>query len=276
MKKFIVLFILLASLNAFAQENSILWKVEKCNAVSYLLGTNHVFGKTFLESNKQIIAALKSADVVLLENIETKDSIVNARQPFTYVNSLTPAEKAILEKVVDKNIDASKLTIRELLLLTQNYWDKFSCLNKKYKQDVLMMDAYIQNYALAQKKQVFGLEPMATTIDFVQNEYLKGVEETKMIASLKYKLDAISKGQIHNNCEMDELYATGKFKFTLDTSLNLPIITTRNNNWISKIYEVLGDNKKAFIAIGAAHLDYKNGIIAMLKQKGYTVTPVVL
>jgi len=276
MKKIIVLFILLASFNVAAQENSILWKVERGKAVSYLLGTNHVFGKTFLENNNAIIKALKDADVVLLENIETKDSIVNARQPFAYVNSLAPAEKTVLEKVVDKNVDVSKLTIRELLLLTQNYWDKFSCLNKKYKQDVLMMDTYIQNYALAQKKQVFGLEPMATTIDFVQNEYLKGVEETKMIASLKYKLDAISKGQIHNNCEMDQLYTIGKFKFTFDTILDLPIVTTRNNSWITKIYEVLADNKKAFIAVGAAHLDYKNGIIAMLQQRGYTVTPVAL
>lgn len=276
MKKFIVLFILLASLNTVAQENSILWKVEKGNAVSYLLGTNHVFGKTFLENNNAIIKVLKDADVVLLENIETKDSIVNARQPFAYVNSLAPAEKSILEKVVDKNIDASKLTIRELLLLTQNYWDKFSCLNKKDKKDILSMDSYIQNYALTQKKQIFGLERMATTIDFVQNEYLKGVDEAKMIASLKYKLDAISKGLIHNKCEMHQLYTTGKFKFTFDTTLDMPIITTRNNNWITKIYEVLADNKKAFIAVGAAHLDYKDGIIALLKQKGYTVTPVVL
>ena len=47
----------------------------------------------------------------------------------------------------------------------------------------------------------------------------------------------------------------------------------RNQNWIPKIEEKIKDHS-CFIAVGAAHLPGDKGVLNMLKQKGYTVTPV--
>jgi uncharacterized protein YbaP (TraB family) len=49
----------------------------------------------------------------------------------------------------------------------------------------------------------------------------------------------------------------------------------RNKNWVPKIATFIAQ-KKTFIAVGAGHLGGPNGLIRLLEQKGYTLTPIVL
>jgi hypothetical protein len=51
------------------------------------------------------------------------------------------------------------------------------------------------------------------------------------------------------------------------------LLVTRNKNWIP----VMGDMMKqqpTFFAVGAGHLGGKNGVIALLREEGYTLQPV--
>ena len=240
MKRIIIIFTLFISFSIFGQENSILWKIEKDSVVSYILGTNHIFGKAFIEKDQKIYTALKSSQIVLLENIQSKDSIINSRKAFHYTDNLSESEKKTLQKVIDKNINADNFTIRELLLLTQNYWDRLSCLNDKEKKDKTVMDDFIKDYAIQTKKRLVGLENISETINFIEKEYLKDVDETKMIASLKFRLNGISKGTVQNNCDMDHLYSTGKYKFDFSSDVVYNIIYDRNKNWIRKVLFING------------------------------------
>jgi len=274
MKKLIFLLAVFIYIPMFAQENSILWKVEKDGVVSYLLGTNHIFGKAFVTDNKKIMGALKSCEVVMLENIQPKDPIINSRKPFGYINDLSAEEKATLEKIIDIKMDAAKYTIKELLLVTQNYWDRQSCVHSK-EQDNLRMDDFIHEYAITSGKELSGLEDIAETMAFIETEYLKDVDPAKMAASLKYRLNGIIKNK-PQNCDMNDLYAKGKYKFDFKSEVVYNIIYLRNKNWMEKITAVMADKKSAFIAVGAAHLDYTTGLIALLTAQGYTVSPVKL
>ena len=47
----------------------------------------------------------------------------------------------------------------------------------------------------------------------------------------------------------------------------------RNINWIPKIKDYASKGK-AFIAVGAGHLGGENGVIRLLENQGYKVTPV--
>jgi uncharacterized protein YbaP (TraB family) len=170
----------------------------------------------------------------------------------------------------------SKLTIKELLLLTQNYWDKTSCLDIEKKKGKTQMDEYIKECALQYKKEVIGLENIAETIGYIDTEYLKGIEESEIIASLKYRLDKIAKGAAPGSCEVEKLYATGRYKFDFANDLIYNLIYLRNINWKIKIDKALDTKKSLFIAVGAAHLDYTTGLIALLSARGYIVTPVNL
>jgi len=50
----------------------------------------------------------------------------------------------------------------------------------------------------------------------------------------------------------------------------------RNKKWISILEENLFDKKYKilFVKVGIGHLDYSNGLIMLLKNKGYQLTPI--
>lgn len=51
------------------------------------------------------------------------------------------------------------------------------------------------------------------------------------------------------------------------------MLTGRNRRWLPKIESVIAE-KPTFIAVGGGHLGGANGIVNLLKQKGYTVTAI--
>jgi uncharacterized protein YbaP (TraB family) len=50
------------------------------------------------------------------------------------------------------------------------------------------------------------------------------------------------------------------------------LVTDRNQRWIPKIEEFLRGNKRALVVVGAGHLVGKDGVVELLKKKGFKVT----
>jgi uncharacterized protein YbaP (TraB family) len=50
------------------------------------------------------------------------------------------------------------------------------------------------------------------------------------------------------------------------------LLVDRNRAWLPKIEALFARPKPAFVVVGAAHLVGTDGLIAMLRAKGYTVT----
>jgi uncharacterized protein len=51
------------------------------------------------------------------------------------------------------------------------------------------------------------------------------------------------------------------------------MLKNRNQNWIPVIAKAM-KQKPGFFAVGAAHLAGEHGVISLLRQKGYKVSPV--
>jgi hypothetical protein len=49
------------------------------------------------------------------------------------------------------------------------------------------------------------------------------------------------------------------------------LLVERNRNWIPKIEALFARPRPAFVVVGAAHLVGPDGLIALLRAKGYTV-----
>jgi uncharacterized protein YbaP (TraB family) len=60
---------------------------------------------------------------------------------------------------------------------------------------------------------------------------------------------------------------------TVISHQQLKILVERNEKWIPQIIQMLKE-QKCFIAVGAAHLGGPNGVIRLLEEKGYKITPV--
>lgn len=276
MKYYFILLFFLFNLSLYSQEKSIFWKIEKDSITSYLLGTDHLFGKSFIDKNEKIIMALKSSQLVFTENIKSADSIVNSRNASNIIENLTSDEKNKLLEIFDKKLNINNLSLKELILTTDKYWSIFSCFSNKERKDKILMDDYIKKLSSTYKIKLVGLEDISETLKFLEKEYLNGYTDEKLISILKYKLDGFSKNLAHNNCSIHELYRNKLYNFNFNDVGDTKLLDSRNFIWIPKIISELENKKQVFIAVGIAHLDYKNGLIEQLKQKGYTITQIIL
>jgi uncharacterized protein len=53
------------------------------------------------------------------------------------------------------------------------------------------------------------------------------------------------------------------------------LLYQRNQNWADTLAKILPENKPLFIAVGAAHLPGAKGLIQLLRDKGFEVTPLL-
>ena len=59
----------------------------------------------------------------------------------------------------------------------------------------------------------------------------------------------------------------------LDGNFEKELIDKRNIKW-TPIIEAAAKEAPSFFAVGAGHLGGKNGVINLLRRKGYSVSPV--
>ena len=100
---------------------------------------------------------------------------------------------------------------------------------------------------------------MSWIIDFLDNEE-QGKEDWKEMLKLYKTQDVEALGKSLNDYPEYKRYED-------------ELLTKRNKRWIPQI-EKLAKEKSVFVAVGAAHLGGKNGVIKLLKAAGYKVKPV--
>jgi uncharacterized protein len=55
-------------------------------------------------------------------------------------------------------------------------------------------------------------------------------------------------------------------------SLYKPLVTDRNQRWLPQVEQLLKGNDNALVVVGALHLVGKEGLLELLRRKGYTIT----
>ncbi|HVT86968.1 MAG TPA: TraB/GumN family protein [Chitinophagaceae bacterium] len=141
------------------------------------------------------------------------------------------------------------------------------------------MEQLIMQEAKNNEKEIKGLETMAyqagildsipytlqakqlvNYIDSVQ----KGVDETKEFNEL---VDAYKKEDLN---KLEELTKESDIGMSRYTDI---LLYNRNRNWVKKL-KTLMPGKSLVIAVGAGHLPGEKGVINLLRNEGYTVTPI--
>jgi uncharacterized protein YbaP (TraB family) len=138
------------------------------------------------------------------------------------------------------------------------------------------LDMYLMKKAQDFHKEIIGIETIEEQIralDFIplkeQATMLLEIVEpdtTKKPESLDDLVDIYAKG------DLDAIYTFYK-KEDLSNTFNASLITNRNHRMADRIDSII-KKKTLFTAVGALHLPGDEGVINLLRKKGYTVTPV--
>ncbi len=287
------LFIILFYSKTQAQEkldNTLLWRISGngLKEPSYLYGTIHINDKRVFQLGDSVhaaIAATKGLAAELDMFSFTNEMIAGIIEDYT--EDEPPASKAIIKKeVLVKNElnksqwDNYKKALEKLLKIKA---DKITVTDleryKKYQKDKMyrggemstVLDAWLLTFAKKTGKWVGGIEDFGDQEEYISTKPMR-VEELveDVIYGGKYydsqlswmidqylnaRLDSVDKmyNSLHN--EKDE-------------------IMIKRNKKMAYRMDSLSAVRSTFFAIGMAHLPGEEGVINLLREKGFIVSPV--
>ena len=278
-RKYIVaiLFSLFAA-HAFPQQKtnySLLWKItgKGMSKPSYLFGTMHVKDKRVFNFSDSVMLSLQSCTRFALEvhpdtlmikmfaSLQNSDSLRN-------IDKLLSKEQyeALAKKFQVKNGYEMGKTDPMLLesLMEQD--------DKKPNDEVSFIDAYLYGIARTLNKNIMGLEDAASQFD----QYY-GSRDAIRQRLLDLLDDDVETEKDESKEEMIKIYSTGNldeiYKYIINVGMIDSTIIARNKVMAGSMIKYMAD-EPLFTAVGAAHLPGPDGVIALLRQAGYTVTRV--
>ncbi len=139
-------------------------------------------------------------------------------------------------------------------------------------------DTSLMKNAVAMKKPVVGLETVASQIKVIDSKpidkqakdlYEMAADPEKSIKELKNMMAVYKVG------DAEKIFAVTESMMTTDKEFQRRLLDERNIAWIPKL-EAAFKEKPTFVAVGAGHLGGRNGVIKLLRKKGYNVATVKL
>jgi uncharacterized protein len=266
-----------------ADAKTFAWKVSGKGGVIYLVGSVHLLSKDFYPLNPAIEAAYKDADL-LVEEVDMAEMLDPGSQlgflSRGMLPSSTPLEKTISPAtyaLVTKRAGDLGLPLEPLkllkpwmvaLMLVQMEWQRAGF------DPELGLDKHFYDQAKADGKKVQGLETAEYQISRL-DEMPMPQQERLLSESLK-DLDS----ERANMTKLVEAWRSGDgaaverivlSELKQEPVLYQRLLVERNRNWVPKIEALFARPRHALVVVGAAHLVGPDGLLTMLKAKGYTV-----
>jgi uncharacterized protein YbaP (TraB family) len=138
----------------------------------------------------------------------------------------------------------------------------------------LGLDKYFYDKATAAKKPVVGLETAEFQID--RFDKMPDVLQEQMLRSSLNEMESQGdelKGMIAawKRGDTAALEKTVRTSFAAYPAAYASLIVERNRNWIPELEKCFSRSKPCFVVVGAAHMVGPDGLLALLRQKGYKI-----
>lgn len=285
-KSIAVVAVLLMSSGVFAQakkvesinsnDKSLLWEISGngLSKSSYLYGTIHMIcGNDYLLSDKTKKAFTASDNLVLEVNLSDPKELSVAQQlaygkePLS--KTLSPEQLNDLDALLQKRTGMTVKQVDKFSLMTVISlitMKSFGCVDiKSYEMEFIAM-------AKESDKSVTGFETLQAQMDFLS----KGYSDAEMITMLQESNDDTTKKMVQNYIQenLPELYKDITAPKVMNEKARKWLLDVRNENWVVKMPDMMKD-KSTFFAVGAAHLLDEQGVINLLRKKGYIVKPIL-
>jgi len=282
MKKFCLIIILsiISFIDIYAQENNsyeLLWQIESeaQSAPSYLFGTMHVKDKRAFNFSDSVMTSIEKCEIFALE-VEP-DSIVGAMFGTMFESDTTDYLKDLLSADEYKRFklrfkertgyDYDDLDSKNPMILDAMIQPEFSKPDDKQS----FVDAYLYGIAKTMNKKTTGLEDIRTQMDMFS--YASKKEQREMAIDL-LQYDTEDYEGVYD--KMADLYSTGDIGLMADffgPQSEDSMMVARNHVMANSMVRLMNENT-TFAAVGTAHLWGEEGVIELLRKKGYTVSPV--
>jgi uncharacterized protein YbaP (TraB family) len=264
-----------------ASARDFLWKVTGKTGTVYLVGSVHMLSRDFYPLSQTLEQAFKESDL-LVEEADLAELLAPQAQLLMLSRGMLPSGQS-LDKVVSpetfaavtKRVAVLGLPIEPLkrfkpwslaLMLTQIEWQ-----NAGFDGE-LGLDRHFYDRARSDGKRIQGLETAAFQI--AQLDGIPMDVQERMLAEAIDEVDTemanistLAKAWKSGDAETIERIVLQDMK--KEPAIYDRLLVARNRNWLPQLEALFARPGRAFVVVGAAHLIGPDGLIAMLKAKGY-------
>ena len=284
MKKIASLLSMLVVLMSGYSQSSVLWEVKGngLTKTSYLFGNLKFISEKEFRIPKDVAERLKACKLFALEDQVDHHAQheLNVALHFPKGQSLaTVLSAAEYKKVTD-------FFVKEFGINKQSFESKYA------KIKPLALSILMTRLSLGEKLKFYDLELlvfakknklMAYSLEDIEREAeaINAYPIFNQVKALLYSIENFETQKSEFKNIMD-IYPHGPleeiFEFTLHPVENNPIFVEefyykRNREWVPKLEKMMKENS-SFISVGASHFEGNQGLLELLKSKGYTLTPL--
>ncbi|HMU32268.1 MAG TPA: TraB/GumN family protein [Pyrinomonadaceae bacterium] len=277
---------ILAQNAAPAEESALLYKISGKNLAkpSYIFGTIHLICpkdmfpadvlKGYLNQTSQLILELDLSDPAIVAAIVKGSTLPDGK---SVKDSMKPEQYAKIDTMFK-----SYLGISYDLVQTMKPSLVSAMLFRSPKvvgcQGATAYDTFLADAATAAKMPISGLETVEDELAAVDSQPLdKQIEDLVKVADDPEKTFNSFKELYSAYIKQDSkgLYKTTIVDGEMDKAMKTKLLTDRNAVWLPLIEQNIS-SRPTFIGMGAAHLGGDDGVLHLLKKKGYKITPIRL
>jgi uncharacterized protein YbaP (TraB family) len=277
MKKLLLYFL---CLSGFSQAQ-LLYQISGngLTEASYLYGTIHILPKDKFELSNSLKRAFDASTTIAMEvdlDMSGAEKIALAQKV------MLPDGKTLKDFMAAQDYLQLKAYCIDSLQWSESKFERSSKLKPMFFSSVLIqenmsnMASYEMEFnkmAKKKKKETIGLEtiefqlglfdqlPMQTQVDMLKQDYKSDMKsyDTLLACYLREDLETLGK------LMAEETSAYPEF--------NELLLVQRNKSWIAPMRAQM-QKESTFFGVGAAHLSGPDGVVALLRAQGFTVTAI--
>ena len=272
-----------------AEENALLWEISGKGLAnpSYLFGTIHMIGKEDFFLTDATKSSLEKAQQVTFE-IDMEDMMDVAKLVPLLMKSFMANDTTLSDllneedyKLVEEHFEAVGLPmmflnrIKPMFLSALGGEDMFS-LGSGEESQMVSYEMELMQMAQGRQLPIEGLE----TAEYQMSMF----DSIPYTVQAQMLVESIKSGSADDGqfAQMVELYKNqdllGMQAMMADEASGIGgyedlLLVRRNRNWIPVMGEMMMA-KPTFFAVGAGHLGGDEGVVALLREAGYTVKPL--
>lgn len=271
------------SFKTHIDSDSLLWEISGNGLIqpSYLLGTMHIMCAQDAVLSTSAVRVIKYVDAIYLEADITSGSDLLQGM----IEAATSGNPALSEVLTEAEYERVKNFFE-----THQPGIPFSILEKQHPlmlssglYEILLacearsgIDMAIIEEAHKHKKEIKGLETLAFQatlfgeIPYHQQakELLKSIDNLPKHKVLLDEMLAIYKAQ-----KIEKLYELTMSEEAGTSGFADVLLYKRNHDWVNRMENIAAE-KSVLFAVGAGHLGGAEGVINLLKRKGYNLRPI--
>lgn len=266
----------------------LLWKIEINGCNSYVFGTHHFAPIDMIDSIPGLDRCMNEVDVMygeldmakmldmesmmaiqqgMMAPSDSTLSVVLSKENYAKLDSVwqiyTGGQMPLL--MIDMLKPMAVMSQLEGMIVTNDLG-----------QNMQNIDIEMQQRAKKLGKRVVGLETLAQ-----QMRMLMGAPIIEQAVELTSFIDEIENNK-NKILQLTDAYKIGDFhklaSLVSEANIEDPkttekMIYRRNEQWVSTLVPLLG-KERVLIVVGAGHLPGERGLLNLLQNKGYNVTPV--